>query len=320
MVGYWASLRVGAGGGWAVLIICCAAALLCCCAGEVEAQEGGIETFAANTLFEEGWRLSTTDLYERRRTLYSGSKDVANPEGLKITEHRTVGAVDYGLFPNLTASLLIPIIYQKARLPAASGGKVDSFGLADISVLGKYRIFKKDWEQSSLNLALIGGLEIPTGKTDEKEGGLLLPPEQQPGFGAWNPMASVASTLSLDRVRLDAFAFYKFNTEGTQSFERGDFFAMEVAGSYRFLHTEYPGPTASVRLGCQYRNEQRGEIDGHTNPNSGSDQILLRIGLTVHPFPGVDFNTNVDVPVFQEYKGVQLGLDLRLFFGLGFRF
>jgi hypothetical protein len=215
---------------------------------------------------------------------------------------------------------LIPVAYQHARLPAAAGGSVDSFGLADIALLGKYRIFKKDWEQSALNLALISGLEMPSGKTDEKDNGRRLPPEQQPGSGAWNPLVSVASTLSVERLRFDGFVFYKFNTEGSQNFERGDFFAVELAGAYRFLHTQYPGPTASARLGLQYRNEQRGEIDGRTNRNSGSDQILLRIGLTLHPVPGADINTNVDVPVFQDYKGVQLGLDLRIFFGLGFRF
>jgi len=308
------------GGVPTIAVICCAAAVICCSAGNAAAQEGGIETFAAGTLFEEGWRLSTTYLYERKGTLYRGSKDISNPQDLEREAHRFVTAIDYGVLPQLTASLLIPVAYQEARLPAATGGKVDSFGLADIALLGKYRIFKKDWEQSTLNLALISGLEMPSGKTDEKENGSRLPPEQQPGSGAWNPLVSLASTASLDRLRFDGFVFYKFNTEGSQNFERGDFFAVELAGAYRFLHTEYPGPTASARLGFQYRNEQRGEIDGRTNPNSGSDQILLRIGLTVHPVPGTDINTNVDVPVFQDYKGVQLGLDLRIFFGLGFRF
>lgn len=285
------------------------------------AQEGGIEVFAAETLFSEGWRISESYLYKRKSNVHRASDQVDAARDRVFEEHRSVTGVDYGLLPSLTVSTLIPVVYKQQR-QRVGGSKetLESFGPGDVALLGKYRVYKNDWKRGAFHLALIGGLEFPTGDTDADEDGLRLPPTLQPGSGSWDPFAALATNIDLNRFRFDGLFFYKENTEGSQDFEDGDFFAVEFDSAYRFLHTKYPGPTASAKLGIQWRHESRAKLDGRTVSNSGSDEIVLRTGLTFHPIPSMDLTLSVDVPVYSDFNGEQLEFELRSFLAFGFRF
>lgn len=281
------------------------------------AQEGGIEVFAAGTLFARGTRVSLSHIYKRSGTLHDGDDEISDPLDRVFKEHRAVLAVDHGIHSNLTVSALVPIVYKELESDA---GDVDSAGLGDVALLAKYRFIKNDWKRGAFMLSAIGGLELPTGATGERDAGFRLPPELQPGRGAWNPFVGLSANVNLNRYRFDANAFYKLNTEGSQDFEKGDFFALELAAAYRFLHTKYPGPSASARIGLQWRHEGRSEQDGASLDNSGSDELRLRPGLGWHPKPNIDIALAVDIPLHQDFNGQQLGLDYRTFLAIGIRF
>jgi len=284
-------------------------------------QEGGIEVFAAETLFEQGFRISESHLYKRAGGLYSGSNRIGDPLGRLFEEHRAVTGIDYGLLPGLTLSALVPVVHkQQEQLNGGRSETLSSFGLGDIAFLGKYRIYKNDWKRSAFHFAIIGGLEVPTGATNARENGVRLAPSLQPGSGSWDPFAALSANLSLDRLRFDGLLFFKANTEGTQDFSDGDFFAAEVSAAYRFWHEKYPGPSASAKLGLQWRHHERAETRGQIVANSGAEETVLRAGLTFHPVPRMDLTLSVDVPVYRDFNGQQLGRDVRTFLALGIRF
>ena len=72
---------------------------------------------------------------------------------------------------------------------------------------------------------------------------------------------------------------------------------LEVAAAYRFLHRKYPGPSASARIGLQWRHDGRSELDGLSLSDSGSDELRLRPGLGWHPKPNIDISLSVDIPL-----------------------
>ena len=295
-----------------------AAAVATVCLGSgLAAQQGGIEVFTAETLFASGTRVSLTHIYASSGTLFRGSDDVADPLDREFDEHRTVVGVDHGLSPDLAVSVLIPWV---SRSLESNGSDPDGSGIGDVALLAKRRIYKRDWKQSAFFLSGIAGVELPTGDTGEREAASRLPPELQPGAGAWNPFVALSSTLSLGRWRFDGQAFYKFNMEGTQDFEFGDFLAVSVDGAYRFLHTKYPGPTASARLGLQYRHQGRAQLNDVRLTDTGSDEVRARAGLTWHPAPNWDITFAVELPIHQDFHGEQLGLDVRTFAAIGLRF
>ncbi len=285
--------------------------------GPATSQEGGIEVFAAGTLFSKGTRVSLSHIYKRKGTLFHGTDEISDPLDRTFHEHRFVAAIDHGFRPDLTVSALIPYVDKELKSDA---GDRNSSGLGDVALLAKFRIHKRDWTRSSFNVSAIGGVELPTGATHERDAGARLPTELQPGLGSWNPFLGLATNLSLDRLRFDGLAFYKLNTEGAQDYEKGNFFALEVDAAYRFLHTKYPGPSASAKLGLQWRHEDHARDDGSTIGDSGSDELRLRPGLTWHPAPNIDISLAVDIPVYQDFNGDQLGTDYRTFLAIGVRF
>ena len=286
-------------------------------AGFVTAQDGGIEVFAAEPLFAGGSRVSLSHIFESRGSLYAGSHEIADPLERAAREHRLVVGYDRGLSPNVSMSALVPLLTEDFD---SLTGNTESAGPGDVALIGKYRFHRRDWKRGTFNVAAVGGIEVPTGETNEKEGGLLLPPGNQPGRGAWNPFLSVSSNLSIGRYRLDASLFYKLNTEGAQQYEEGDFFAATVLGKYRFYHARYPGPTAGAKLGLQYRHQGRDEMNGVRVTNSGGRELRGRAGITWHPAPHLDVSLTAEVPLYRDFEGQQLTLDFRSFLAFGLRF
>lgn len=287
----------------------------------VWAQDGGIEIFSGETLFYQGTRVAVAHLYRQKSGLYDGSRHISDPQDRSLEEHRAVLSLNYGLRADLTVAALVPTIDRHFEQDTPSGTRrIDTWGLGDIALIGKYRFFTRDGNQSSFNTSFIGGIEVPTGETDERDGGVRVAPDLQPGSGSWDPFAALAATFSHRRMRFDGQAFYKLNTRGTQDFDDSDLVSVGTSAAYRFIHEKYPGPSHSARLGVVWQHQTRARSRGDTVANSGSDQILLRPGLTFHPDPALDIVINVDVPVFQHYRGQQLGLDVRTFLALGIRF
>lgn len=296
--------------------------LICLCVAlPTSAQDGGISVFAAEPLFAAGNRISLTHIYEGKGSLYRGSNEVSDSDGQDLDEHldehRVVLGIDRGLLPDFTVSALVP--YVRRDLDTDDGNS-NSSGLGDIALLGKYRFYEQNWPQSAFNVAVIGGLELPTGITSERQGGMRLSPGLQPGSGSWDPFIALSSILSQGRYRLDAGAFFKVNAEGAQDFDRGNFFSFSLTGKYRFWHEQYPGASAGVKLGLQYRHEGRAEQNDVDVADSGSSEIRGRTGFSWHPAPNIDVSVLVEIPLYQDFNGEQLALDYRTFLAVGLRF
>ncbi|KAA3611877.1 MAG: transporter [Planctomycetota bacterium] len=283
----------------------------------LRAQEGGIEIFSGEMLFETGFRVSVTHLHKTKDDLFDGSSTITDPFARKLTEDRSVLGIDYGLDRDFGVSVLVPWVRRELE---SGGTKFNASGPGDLALLGKYRLLRHEGQASGYGVALVGGLEVPTGETDEVDQGLLLAPSLQPGTGAWNPFAAISGTYGVDRARFDATVFYKMNTEGAQQLESGDFLSVSVAAAYRFLHFKYPGPTFGARLGLQWRHEGRATSAGVRVANSGADELLLNPALSIHPIPSMDLNLGVRIPILQDYQGQQLGRGTDYFAAVGIRF
>jgi len=281
------------------------------------AQQGGIEVFAGETLFEQGTRVSFSHILKRKGTLLQGSDEISDPLDRTRTENRYVVGLDHGIDRDLTLSALIPLVDRELD---SMGSKSGSTGLGDVALLAKYRVHRKEWEQSAFYVSLVGGAEVPTGSTHHRSAGMRLAPSLQPGTGAVNPFLALAGTMSVGRARYDALTFYKVNGEGAQEFDPGDFFAVKASAGYRFLHKKYPGPSASAKLGLQWNHTDSASQYGSLLPNSGGEELLGTFGMGWHPVPQLDISLAVDVPLHQNLDGQQLGLDLRTFFAIGIRF
>lgn len=287
------------------------------------AQQGAIELLAGETLFAEGWRAGWTQIESRREGLRSGTHSVDDPDQERLRDSRSVLLVDYGILPELTLSLLVPFVSKDLR---SNAGNESSSNLGDVALAAKYLLHHNRWHGGAFSWSVVGGVELPTGKDDERSGGeersggKPLKPFLQSGAGATNPFLATAITYGDGRMRYDASLFVKANGEGAQDRQQGIFLSANASVGYRFWHETYPGPTAGAKLGVEYRTEGHSELKGETDVDSGSDLILLKAGVGVHPRPDIDLSFSVEVPVLEDYNGEQLGHDTRFLLSVALRF
>jgi len=286
------------------------------------AQDGGIEVLSGNTIFESGTRISLSHLYSSRGSFFRGSDEVVNEDDRSMREHRAVLGFNYGLLPELSLSLLLPYVSkEESRHPGGVTQRSSSEGLGDAALLGKYRFFSEYWTRSAFHISAIGGLELPTGSTDEPG---ATGPSMQPGSGSLDAIVGLGLTLSTGRYRFDTHVIYKANNEGDGNFSEGDFFTIGGSFAYRFYHAKYPGPSASAKIGLSWRHEAPDELGGEARADTGLDELRLRAGLVYHPYPEIDLVALVELPVYGDYRADavsgQLALDVRTFFGFGIRF
>lgn len=285
------------------------------------AQQGGVELFVGETLFVGGTRLSATWLHTETNGLLRSTSSAASPDGLAVDRDTTVLGAMHGLRRGTDVTVLAPVIGTQAAFGAPpSRGETDHFDLGDISVTVRQRLHHEHWERSAWATSMLVGVQTPTGATDERQGGALLPANLQAGSGSWDPFVSLASTLELDRLRLDANALYFSPTEGSQQFEAGDVLSATLTVGYRALMTQYPGPTVSVKGGVRYRREGRARQAGVGIEGFGREELALRAGATWHPTPDLDVVMTLEVPVYQDVNELQPDVDYRLLAGVGWRF
>ena len=290
-------------------------------AGPVLAQEGGLDILDGETIWVEGAQLSLSEIYRRKSTLYHGSDRASDPLDQTLAESRTTASLNYGVLPELTLSALVPFVYQELRFDSPSGRERDTAdGLGDVTLVAKYRVYKEDWHLGSFNWTLFAGGELPTGSTDEREGGLTLPPELQPSSGSWDAIVATAGTFEVDRFKLNGVLLYERNGKGARDFKFGDLLVAEVTAGYRMVVVKYPGPLLRADLGLQWRHEFAAEDSGHRASDSGGDTLLLKPGVVFWVKPWWGLIVSAEVPVWRDLRGDQLGLDYGVFASVSYRF
>ena len=240
----------------------------------------------------------------------------------------TVSAgLSYGITDNLTVSLKIPYIsfnnisevHGEAEDHEGENGEEhaevhvhgDSDGIGDITVLGQYRFLKLDSEQ--LESALLFGLKVPTGKTDEEDvNGERFETEFQPGSGSWDPIIGLALTKRFGRVSLDADARYTLVTEGSRDTDLGDLFNYDLALSYH-IPARIPMDLV-LELNGEWKQKQ--EVDGEKDENSGEHALFISPGARIYLGKASSAYLSAGFPVIQDMNGIQSETDYRLFFGV----
>lgn len=230
-----------------------------------------------------------------------------------------VSVLGYGATSDLALFGVVP--YVDRSLDITEGGTRRSrsaSGLGDISLFGRYTVFRRDWPGRTLRVAAFAGLELPTGDDDETDSLGRLPPSVQPGSGSWDPFGGVVVSYQTLDFEVDAQASYRANTKAND-FEFGDVARLDGALQYRLwpreLGSGVPGFLYGVlEANLIHRDENR--AGGTDDPDSG--------GLSLFILPGLQYvtkrwivETGVQIPVVQDLNGTALEKDT--IFRAGFR-
>ncbi len=89
----------------------------------------------------------------------------------------------YGMETKRNLLVSVPVVSTAAE---RAGRERSTFGLGDISLLVKQQIWGRNRLQTQDRIAVIGGLELPTGATSQTDRFGPVPRSMQPGSGSWD--------------------------------------------------------------------------------------------------------------------------------------
>lgn len=213
------------------------------------------------------------------------------------------------------AALFVTMPYVIKELKSTENGsrrKRSDSGLGDITLLGKYRIYTKDYPGKTSRLSILGGIELPTGQDDEDDSFGRLPQSLQWGSGSFDPIVGAAYTWQTLGYEVDIDFLYKFNTEGANDFEFGDLLKYNVAYQHRVWPFELPEEGLYSQLNLVL------ELNGQYQAKNKKNDVKIADsgGHTIFISPGIQFVTerfiiesSIQLPVIQDLNGNQLETD-----------
>ena len=230
-----------------------------------------------------------------------------------------VSVLGYGANSDLALFGVVPYVDRSLDITQGSARRTRSAsGLGDISVFGRYTVFRRDWPGRTLRVAPFTGLELPTGDDDETDSFGRLPASVQPGSGSWDPFGGVVLSYQTLDFEVDAQASYRANTKAND-FEFGDVARLDGALQYRLWPRELGSGVPGFLYGVLEANlihRDKDQVSGTNDPDSG--------GLSLFILPGLQYvtkrwivETGVQIPVVQDLNGTALEKDT--IFRAGFR-
>ena len=225
--------------------------------------------------------------------------------------------VIFAPFPDSTFFLNTPFLLKDGRF---AGNEVDHDGFGDITLGGKYRILREDDILETTQVSFLGGVKFPVGDDDETKNGRRLPPSLQLGTGSFDFFTGVAFTHQVDRIRFDADFIYQLKTEAND-IEIGDVVKLDVAFTFRLTPDEFPdeGNVDQVNLVMEVLTQfqEKAEIGGRSNDNSGGTLVFLAPGLQYIPESGAWLGeVSFQWPVLRSLNGNQDAVDWGAFVGV----
>lgn len=293
-----------------------------------------------------GFGFRIDERYTRLSTLTENRRRIPNPDDEIETHWTTQLTGFYSVTPRLTLTAVVPVARRFGReseipLPDAvvspmrgsqlfsksnsvsgiqhEGGSGSSFGLSDITVLGRFQLLQRHTLTSTLIAALQAGVRLPTGKTDRtNDEGEVLEAHIQPGTGAFNYLFGLSGNYVNKRIGVSANAVVSLATQGEvgrDSYEFGDALNYDTSLRYR-LNGSAQAPAnvfAAVGLAGEYRGREY--QDGLEVHGTGGHTLYLTPGFQISAQP-FTFEISFWQAIARRLNGRQLGETFKTFAGI----
>ena len=264
---------------------------------------------------EPGWRADVRYEYINQDQPREGTHDISvgqvphHHDEVQTLNRNIFATLDYGFSPDWGASVIIPWIDRMHEHIHNHQGEAiqDSWSFSDpgdVRVTGRYQKLLESPDNQTLSFAgLIGGLKLPTGRTDvtNAEG---EPAERtlQPGTGTTD--AIVGAYFRQAQAAWDASwfvqAFAQLPMNSHDNYKPGDQVLLDLGG--RWEATDKLG--LLLQLNASWKGRDSGS---EAEPeDSGGRYLFISPGFTWAVTQGVSLYSFVQVPLYQNVNGVQL--------------
>jgi len=264
---------------------------------------------------EPGWRADLRFEYIDQDQPRTGTRDVnvgevpAHHDEIRTLNRNLFATLDYGFSPDWGASVIIPWIDRSHEHIHNHHGEqiLESWkfsDLGDVRLTARYQQVLETPSALTLSyVGLIGGLKLPTGKTDVANGeGAVAERSLQPGTGTTDAIAGAYFRQALGSWDASWFAqvFADLPLNSHDNYKPGNQVLADVGARWE----------ATDRLGLlmQLNAAWKGRDSGsEAEPeDSGGRYVFISPGLTFAVTPQVSMYAFVQLPLYQNVNGVQL--------------
>ncbi|MFQ5565129.1 MAG: transporter [Paracoccaceae bacterium] len=267
---------------------------------------------AAPQTFNTALPVAQGEFVFREQFIYRRAADDPSAAGREVEVMGAISVLGYGATPDFAIFGALPYLDKELEVTMPGGARVtrDTSGIGDARLFGRYTVFRDDAPARTFRVAPFLGVELPTGRDDDRDGLGRLPATLQLGSGSWDPFGGIVVTYQTLDFQVDAQASYKMNTEAN-GFEFGDEARLDLSLQYRLWPRELGTGTPGFLYGVVESNlvhQGRNETAGANDPNSGGTSFFLS--------PGLQYVTKrwiaeaiIQVPLVQDLNGTALGDD-----------
>ncbi len=252
-------------------------------------------------------------------TVYRGASKATNTEQ-ELETHLTQ---QYSLFLALndrwSLATLIPVPRRHSERVDDQGQMAvgNQFGVGDVAMLARYKLFVGHDFESTYILSMQGGLKLPTGRTDgyDSRGG-LLDAHVQLGTGSTDVLAGMNGFAAVGRVAMIGNVLASLTGKGAHHHEFGNSLNYDATVRYRLWPTEYEETQLFLTLGLNGELRGHERQDGFVDSNSGGNVVYASPGVQIFVSPDFSLEFSYQHAVLHNLYGQQLGEDYRLMSGV----
>lgn len=252
---------------------------------------------------------------ESRDGLRSGTSPVPNPRGEKTSGWRASAVFDARAAERLTLLLAVPYSSQRFQF---GPGLQTAQGLGDVAVYAKFSAWRDRPRDARAELAVLGGVELPTGSTRLTSNGARLAATQQPGSGSTDLLFGASGFSPAGPAVLYADLSYKLNTPRAYTF--GNVLTADAGALFPVPGLAFLSLTAETALDASEPDESDAPGPGVAPDGSvvstGGETLSFAPGLELRLPWDLTARAAVRFPVYQRLNGTQLAGERELVFGL----
>jgi outer membrane putative beta-barrel porin/alpha-amylase len=223
--------------------------------------------------------------YLWREQLVLRERSDNGPMGRDVSVQALGSVLGYGVTSRFAVFGMIPYFFNKELDVTTPMDRIerDTSGFGDVSLFGRYTLYKKDYTGSTFRVAPVFGLTAPTGDDNDSDRFGELPRPLQAGDGAWDGFAGVVTSYQTLQYQVDGQLLYRENGRH-DGFARGDETRFDASLQYRIWPRSMqgvPGTPAFVYalLESNVIHRERDDLGSGTDADSGGTQWLLAPGL-----------------------------------------
>lgn len=260
--------------------------------------------------------------YVHKNKLYNGGKEENGTYNGKIdrVNHSVQLTAKAGLFEDFDARIMVPFwdktVDRNFGNPPRAGDTNTVQGLGDVVIMGRYALMSQK-KGSWMNLAVGGGVKMPTGDADHENewpfsvAHTYIGPGGQLGTGSWDPKFELGATKFFGRSRVDASFMYTVPGNGEHNSRKGNQFKYNFG--YGYALNKY----FDMELELNGVEQRPHWYDGSEAKSTGGHTIFITPGIHWKMTEKCHLSVGVPIVAYRFLNGFSAAPDRNSRYGLG---